>query len=85
MTLKIECHVEGAKGSDSSTPVRHPAFPSPMRLRTFQSGWPSNASFRKREKKNVYDEEIRFVMLICLRHWPGVRPTAALKVRLKEG
>jgi hypothetical protein len=56
-----------------------------MRLRTFQSGWPSNASSRKSERNNVYDEETRFVILICLRHWPGVMPTTALKVRLKEG
>ena len=43
-----------------------------------------------RERYNVYDEETRFVearfvILICLRHWPGVMPTTALKVRLKEG
>jgi len=41
--------------------------------------------FPQRERNHVYDEETRFVILICLRHWPGVMPTTALKVRLKEG
>src|ERR1700733_4169467 len=35
--------------------------------------------------REVCDENTGFVILVCLRHWPGVMPTMALKVRLKDG